>query len=222
MLRRTICLLFLLAPLAACTNDADVSPAPGPRDASNDVGADARFDADAESDASRDAFTDASACALEATSSLPGVAVRFAATDCTFTLAQAAAGISIPYTLTVDADIDVVNAADLPPLGAVDVGGLEVLEDLSGGGQHYCVCDTGLWPARDAGTSAVLKRGTYAHAFTWHGRNWNGPSDTSTPEGAPFPAGTYRFETRARGTYTGDAGVAPFTVTAAFRVTLVP
>jgi len=50
--------------------------------------------------------------------------------------------------------------------------------------------DFGLAPP-PKGTVKSLNKGTYAHIFTWDGRNWTGPSDFGNPKGKPFPAGAY-------------------------------
>ena len=239
MLNRMMPLLVLSA-LAACssTNDTtatDASTSDGRADVEvfsdaakipdaelPDAAKDATISLDASPDA---ALPDAGPCALDASSTLPGVSIQFTGPRCTFTLAEAAAGITIPYTVTVDADVSVVNASDPFDISRrvdADASGLHRFEILSGSTERYCLCDTGLPSPIDAGTGSVAKKGSHPFDFTWDGRAWQGPSDTASPEGAPFPAGTYRLEVRARGSFTGDGGATPFLVAAAFRVTLVP
>jgi hypothetical protein len=64
------------------------------------------------------------------------------------------------------------------------------------------VCDTGLCPP-PAEVVVTLQPGSHDHAFTWEGRNWNGPSDTMNPMGDYFPAGTYTLSVAAGG-YLSD------------------
>jgi hypothetical protein len=69
--------------------------------------------------------------------------------------------------------------------------------------------------------TTTLHQGVYHASFNWDGVNWSGPSDTSNPKGAPFPAGSYRLDITATG-YRGpiDASSAQFTINAAFGVNL--
>jgi hypothetical protein len=157
-------------------------------------------------------------CMGTETSNLTGVTIK-ASGPCKFTLAQAAAGITIPYQILVAADVPnvVVQTQDAGQCGGPGTSGLIVFEDLSGSGQHYCLCDTGLCPG--PGTVPVtIKAGTYGQAFSWDGKNWGGPSDTGMPEGPPFPAGSYTLKVSAKGTVSG----APFTVEEDWPITLMP
>jgi hypothetical protein len=158
---------------------------------------------------------------LDATSTLPGVRVRFAPQGCTFTLAQAKAGVTIPYDVVIDADVAGVIPSVVPYQLDPGASGLQMHEVLSGAGQHYCVCDVGLGPGGNK-VPITLKAGTFSAAFQWDGRNWDGPSDTGNPKGPPFPVGTYRLDVKTDGTFTDDAGTHAFVVAGAFRITLVP
>ena len=60
-----------------------------------------------------------------------------------------------------------------------------MFEQLAGNGQSYCLCDTGLCGPASL-PPVTLRAGNYAGAFSWDGKNWNGPSDTDNPKGAPF------------------------------------
>lgn len=161
-------------------------------------------------------------CRLGESSDLPGVSIHILRDDCTFTLAEARVGISIPYQVSVAADVDqvVVN----PPIGTTSCyqsgpSGLLVLESLSGGSNHYCICDRG--PPSSC-EPAVLHAGTYSSAFEWDGRNWFGPSDTNNPKGDYFPAGAYRLDITAQGSQGPiDAGATAFSVNAAFGINLI-
>jgi hypothetical protein len=162
-------------------------------------------------------------CLLEASSDLPGVSIRFTGTTCTFTTAQARAGITIPYEVRIDQDISDVLLVPVPGSFCYQPGpsGLLILERLTGGSHQYCLCDQGLPIPTPCSQLKTLRQGTYNAAFTWDGVNWSGPSDTNNPKGAPFPAGEYRLEVTAKGRKGPvDASATAFTVTAAFRVTL--
>jgi hypothetical protein len=55
---------------------------------------------------------------------------------------------------------------------------------------RYCACDVGyqeLGPYEDE--LPTVPATSHFYPFTWSGRRWNGPSDTSEPEGAFFDAG---------------------------------
>jgi hypothetical protein len=60
---------------------------------------------------------------------------------------------------------------------------------------QYCVCDLGCC-APTTEQKLTLAPGTYSELFRWPGREWNGPSDTSSPLGAAFPPGNYAFTAR--------------------------
>jgi hypothetical protein len=162
-------------------------------------------------------------CQTEQTSSLPGVSVEFTTSDCNYTLAEAAAGISIEYQVLVEADIPNVLAQPSDDGGCGEPGpsGLILFEEVSGGGQRYCRCDVGLCPG-PSGDLVTVPAGTYPATFAWHGRNWNGPSDTGAPEGAPFPPGDYTLTVRAVGAYGDPAAQTPFEVEGTFLIHLLP
>ncbi len=145
------------------------------------------------------------ACTVTSTSSLNGVSLVFRApVDCSFSVAQAQAGISIPYDLIIDSDVDAVTPKRRAGSACEEPGatGLIVFEQLTGGNENYCRCDEGDCPGSVLATK-TLHAGTTPFAFSWHGRNWQGPSDTSNPEGAAFPPGDYVLAVRATGTHAG-------------------
>jgi len=164
-----------------------------------------------------------SSCHLGETSDLPGVSFHVLLDDCTFSTAQARAGIRIPYEVTIEQDMDVVLAPSpgsycYPP----ESNGLLILEQLSGGGQRYCLCDRGIPNQAFCQKSTPLHKGVYQASFEWDGVNWSGPSDTSNPKGAPFPIGSYRLEITAKGSWgLLDGGPSAFTVYAGFAINLV-
>jgi hypothetical protein len=164
-------------------------------------------------------------CIVGLTSNLPGAALTFDGAPCSYSQAEIAAGIGIPYHEEIDQPL-----AGLYPIQGdagrcqqPDEAGLIVSFDISGGGQRYCLCDQGLCAAQSFSTSAAV--GNYYHQILWDGRNWYGPSDTGNPEGAPFPVGTYTITLTATGNTSGisDAtSAAPFTLTATRTITITP
>jgi len=156
----------------------------------------------------------------DSSSTIPGVSINFASQPCTFTLAQAAAGIAIDYEVTVDQEIASFSPSpqDMGQCGTPDSSGLIVFERLSGNGQSYCLCDQG--PCVGVTTKTTVKAASYPAKFVWDGLNWTGPSDTNNPKGAPFPAGSYILEVSTRGSLDASTGLV--TASAQFPITLVP
>ncbi|NOZ00800.1 MAG: hypothetical protein GXP54_02795 [Deltaproteobacteria bacterium] len=148
-------------------------------------------------------------CVTGADSNLPGVSIRFAADRCSWTLAEAAAGIEIPYSVVVDDDFQDVfpMPQDAGQCGQPGTSGLILFEKLAGGDQSYCICDTGLCMGPD-NKPVTLKKGEYAGVFQWDGVNWAGPSDTGNPKGQPFPPGTYTLTVSAVGSTDNPEGPA--------------
>ena len=126
-----------------------------------------------------------------ATSSLLGVTLAFPDDRCSYTQAEVAAGIQIQYQVVVAQNLTGVhpNPADAGGCMQPGASGLIVGYAIGGGGQSYCVCDTGLCAPQSPVTTPRV--GTYPAQIAWDGRNWSGPSDTGNPKGAPFPPGTY-------------------------------
>jgi hypothetical protein len=197
--------------LGQSANDAAASGPDGAIDqwASDEVAVEAQTDS-----------SHSSGCAVTGASSLPGVSIAFRMpVTCTFTAAQALAGIAIPYDVVVTNDVAgvILTPRDAGGCGVPGNSGLIVFEQLAGNAQSYCLCDTGL-----CGPSSLppvtLHPGSYAGAFSWDGKNWNGPSDTGNPKGAPFPPGTYTLSVRA----TGTSGGSIFVVSATLAIRLTP
>jgi hypothetical protein len=163
-------------------------------------------------------------CRLGESSNLPDVSIHILRDDCTFTLAEARAGISVPYEVTVANDVEQVVVTPAAGTYCYQAGtsGLLVFENLGGGGQHYCLCDRGLPNRSYCEQPATLHAGVYSAAFTWDGRNWTGPSDTNNPKGEYFPVGAYRLDIIAQGSQGAiDAGATAFSVNAAFGINLI-
>jgi hypothetical protein len=121
------------------------------------------------------------------------ISIQFSQPSYTFTLAQASAGIEIPYQIIIAENIDTIYARSGKQCpGRPDSSGLIPFEILSGNGQRYCLCDEGLCFVLDTnGVISKLVKGTYQETFSWQGHNWNGASDYNAPLGPAFPAGTY-------------------------------
>lgn len=165
----------------------------------------------------------APSCETSASSTLSGVSIAFPEQSCAFTLAQAAAGIAIDYQVVVNPSVQnvVPKPQDAGGCGTPGASGLIVFEELEGGGQKYCLCDVGPCPA-PPGNAVNLNEGTYGRTFKWDGKNWDGPSDTVNPEGAPFPPGHYTLHVSAIGDWLVPDGGAPFKVEGTFEVELLP
>src|SRR5882672_2899683 len=102
--------------------DVDARPDTGPDGSPPDADLDARDDADAPPPS----------CILEESSTLPGVRFAFRTSTCTFTLAQAMSGISIPYDLVVEHDV-LGFVPGQPYWYGSDAANLDINEVLSGG-----------------------------------------------------------------------------------------
>jgi len=164
-------------------------------------------------------------CIVGLTSTLPGAALTFDGAPCSYSQAEIAAGIAIPYHEEIDMPIGGLHPAqgDAGGCQLPDEAGLIVSYQISGGGQQYCVCDVGLCAAQSFVTSAAV--GNYYHQIAWDGRNWYGPSDTGNPEGAPFPVGTYTVTLTATGAVEGvpdQTSGGAFTMTATRTITITP
>jgi hypothetical protein len=139
-------------------------------------------------------------------------------TNCIFTLAEAALGISIEYELVLENEVpDVVPHSQQSCPGPPGASQLYLFERLSGGNESYCICDNGLCPA-PPDTPITLHPGTYPGVFEWDGKNWNGPSDTGNPKGPPFPPGEYTLDVSTTGLVAGQA----FEVRGTLNVKLIP
>ncbi len=161
-------------------------------------------------------------CRSTASSSLPGVTVSFPDASCRFSLAQARAGVQLAYQVSVEQSIGDVSprSQDTGGCGAPEDSGLIFFEQITGDNQRYCLCDRGLCEPKQPVTT--LRPGRYTGSVAWDGRNWNGPSDTSSPKGDPFPAGDYEFSVSAVGTWRVQGGDQPFEVAGTMHITLTP
>ncbi len=211
--------LALLILLVACTpqlGDDDDAAVDDDDSSGDDDDSTAADDDDATGD-DDDATTPGTCTGVGGSSDLAGVCIRFDAQDGLSSVEEAANGITIPYTIIVEEDVDdvVVLPQDAGLCGRAGTSGLIVFEQLTGGGQNYCRCDEGLCAGPDL-TPRTIAAGATTAAFEWTGRNWYGPSDTGNPLGEPFPAGIYTLQASAIGRVDG----ADFTVSNTFLITL--
>ncbi len=156
-------------------------------------------------------------CTGVGSSTLAGACIFFESAGGSWSLSEAAAGIEIPYTVLVEAEIPgVVNSKqDAGGCGQPGPSGLILFEDLGGDGERYCLCDTGLC-ADPPQIPVTIPASETSATFAWTGTNWWGPSDTGNPLGEPFPAGTYTLEVSA----LGAVDSVEFAVSNSFEVTL--
>jgi hypothetical protein len=164
-------------------------------------------------------------CIIGLSSTLPGAALTFDSAPCSYSQAEIAKGIAIPYHEEIDMPIGGLypTQTDAGNCQVPDEAGLIVTYQIAGGGQSYCVCDTGLCALQSFSTSAA--EGNYYHQIAWDGRNWYGPSDTGNPEGAPFPVGTYTVTLTATGAVEGvpdQTSGGAFAMTATRTITITP
>ena len=159
--------------------------------------------------------------AAPARHTLPGVTLTFESQPCTYTLAQAKAGVIFAYQVNVtQATADVVpTPQDSGQCQTPGASGLTLLAKITEGSQVYCPdCDMGVCQGTPL-PATTLTPGVYAdNSLTWDGKTWNGPSDTSNPEGPAFTAGAAVVSVTAVGTVNGNA----FSVSATLPNTLTP
>lgn len=169
--------------------------------------------------------SDGGNCIVGESSSFPYAALIFDEAPCSYTQAEVAAGIAIPWHEEIGASYTGVHPTqgDAGRCQQPDTAGLIVTFDIVGGGQQYCLCDQGLCAPQSFTTSSA--GGSYYHAIAWDGRNWSGPSDTGNPEGASFPVGTYLVTLTATGTIDAIPGAfsgGPFMMGATRTITITP
>ncbi len=138
-------------------------------------------------------------CDVVSASDLEGVEIAILGERCSWTKAELAAGVLIPYQVRVDSALTVIPAAQ-------DAGGCERpgpsgltisfrIQNLQN--EVYCLCDVGLCMASQ--DPSVLVAGTYHQEIEWSGTTWNGPSDTGNPLGPAFSAGPATLTVSALG-----------------------
>lgn len=140
------------------------------------------------------------------------ISIDFSESDYTFTLSEAAKGVSIGYTITVKHDLDGVipRPQDAGQASGAGPSGLIPFEKIFGNGESYSLQDIGL--GQPNGEARTIKKGVYPASFKWDGRNWNGPSDFGNPKGDPFPPGSYTLTVRVVGELETADGKKPYDV----------
>jgi hypothetical protein len=157
-------------------------------------------------------------CEYSFDGTLVGVSIDLSGNQCQYTLAEAAAGIKFTYRIIIETPLEELQSLPLDAGHCDETGpaGLKTLEKIHGNDQSYCVCDLGLCDSVIDKVDLVV--GEYADVFEWEGTNWNGPSDTGNPKGAPFPPGEYTLVIRAEGK-VGSLG-SDFAVTGTMKIIL--
>lgn len=142
------------------------------------------------------------------------VKIEFPKDGYSFTLAEVARGVKLPYKIVIAEDYEgVIPTAHGPsfqdPAGP---SGLHPQQQITGDKQFYCLVDFGLAiPPKEV--VKPLKKGVHEHSFEWDGRNWSGPSDFNNPKGKAFPAGTYDVIVNLRGKVNTEKGAVPYLIT---------
>jgi len=137
---------------------------------------------------------------------LPGVRISIEADKCVFRVREGgefryrvSVAPGMEPTLHVAAGIDWgdCNICGADPLTCVQ-------EWVGSDAAHYCECDIGLCDRPPVDLYVTLLAGDFAGVLVWPGVSWDGPSDTSSPYGPPFPPGSY--EVRISLVETGSPG----------------
>ncbi|WP_437713637.1 hypothetical protein WMF45_47415 [Sorangium sp. So ce448] len=132
---------------------------------------------------------------------IPGVKISIASSRCAYHRGEPAEFV---YTITTDSSVPPIDLAastgcgrcvepTSDPLSLVSykISGLSWGADPQP--QLYCLCDVGCC-APDEAVTVQVDATTVTQTIRWSGRQWTGPSDTSTPEGDPFAPGSYEVE----------------------------
>jgi hypothetical protein len=139
------------------------------------------------------------------------VTVEFGKKEYNFTLAEAAKGVKLHYTVVVKKDVPGVIPQRQTSASLEDPTGLQPLPRIHGNGQLYAILDVGLGPPTPP-KAKTIKKGEYKRTVEWDGSNWTGPSDFGNPKGKPFPRGTYKFEVSMIGRQQTAEGLRPYKI----------
>ena len=165
------------------------------------------------------------ACVPTYEGSIPGATLDLSKTPCTFSIKAAKGVFDLGYKLTVLTSEKLSTGGNMggcPPQPSSIHGGIATFEQLDGGGQKWCMCDTGLCaPIEPPFTASTV--GSYDVAFTWDGKNFQGPSDTGNKPGPAFPPGSYVFSVTVAGKHQkADGTTETFSGVAKLPITLTP
>jgi len=208
--------------LVGCGGDVAETSGAGGSSASSSSGATSTSDTSSGTGSGTSSGTGGgAACSPSNTSDFPDVAVEIGMSTCVFTLAEAAAGITVPYSIMIGKDVPNVYPARQGGCSAAGPSLLYPFAIVDGNGQKYCRCDEGLCPAPGP-DPVTLKQGTFPSMFGWDGKNWNGPSDTGSIEGAAFPPGQYSLRVSVTGQYDDAGAKKDFKAQSELVITLVP
>jgi hypothetical protein len=148
------------------------------------------------------------------------VSISFPKSLYTFTLAQVADTIAVPYQIQISNALSSIYAVAQATCVEPDSTGLIFLEELYGNGQTYCKCDNGFCFYAQYGYLRNLSPRNHQRRFVWQGRNWYGFSDTGNPLGAPFPAGVYTLRVSANGHHKVDNADVNFRIADSVQIVL--
>lgn len=168
-------------------------------------------------------------CQPTYTGTIPGANLDLSQTACVFSIAKLGGKFPLPYKLIV---------GDAVPMWSTDTnigqcapktvfGGIATFVTVEGIGdglpQKWCLCDVGnCVPPKDTAFTPTAP-GTYQHDFVWDGNNFDGPSDTNTQPGAPFPPGEYTLSVTSQGNFKKADGTEDgFGAAAKLQILLTP
>ena len=162
------------------------------------------------------------------------IQIKFEKRQYNFSLDEAKDGISIPYKVNIPLDVDSIvpvtqmwgNAGRPNSYGLILFA--ELIEDpwdpAAGTKRHYyAIKDIGLDQLdREERQPLTIKKGNHLETFEWSGRNWLGPSDTSTKPGEPFPVREYKLTVSCKGfkMINGKDSKFEFTISNAVKIVL--
>ncbi|MGK3988519.1 hypothetical protein WME99_36080 [Sorangium sp. So ce136] len=147
---------------------------------------------------------------------IPGVKITIESSRCVYHEGESAEFV---YTVTTDSSVPPIDIAASTGCGRCVEPTSDPLSFVSykisgssfqGEPQSYCLCDVGCCPPDESATVQVDAT-TVTRSILWSGRQWNGPSDTSNPEGDFFAAGSYEvevtFDGKEQGVVTAKLGI---------------
>lgn len=156
-------------------------------------------------------------CEVTSFSNLPGIRIEFTTTDCSWTLAQARAGLHVDYRVRVDRDIKgiVPAASGACGCGQPHISGLTLTEELQGADHRVCIgnAETCLGPVEEPVT---LRKGTYPGTMTLEGPSEARAGNRAGATGVPFAPGNYTLTVRAAGVRQGRKGRSNFQLAGSF------
>jgi hypothetical protein len=165
-------------------------------------------------------------CVPTYTGAIPGASLDLSKTPCNFSISASKDGFALPYTVTVTESVmlrDFGNSGKCQAAPGHIYGGISPWERVDGNEQTWCLCDTGMCFSAPPVPFVATVPGKYDVGFGWDGKNWQGPSDTSSPIGAAFPPGQYLFRVKVAGQQQkSDGSVENFYAEATLPIQLTP